>query len=125
MLFGYGAPIISGTGKRLPILLGLKSLSEKKAIFEMEQGKEYLTFPGPGGYEVKVSPGSARIPLQRAMSGHVMAPFAAYDKLKSAGAMEEKQVLHANAQSQRESQSSELVVPELAASTAANSASED
>ena len=89
----------------------------------MEQGKEYLTFPGPGGYELKMSPGSVRIPLQRAMSGHLMAPLVAYNKLKSVGVAVEKQVLHASAQSQQESQSKKPVVPEPVAGTATNSAS--
>ena len=63
--------------------------------------------------------------MERAMSGHLMAPLVAYDKLKSAGEMDEKQVLHANAQSQHGSQSSEPVVPDPVASTTANSASGD
>ena len=71
-------------------------MSARRAILEMEEGKEFLTFPGPGGYTLTDSPGSIRIPLVRAMSGHLMAPLDYYDKVpKTTGVVEEKSVLHA------------------------------
>lgn len=94
--FDFETPIVGGSGKHLPIILGLKSMSAKKSVLEMEEGKEFLSFPGPGGYKVEWSPGTVRIPLRRAMSGHLMAPLVAYDQLKTrTGVIEEKQVLHA------------------------------
>ena len=70
----------------------------------MEDGKQFLTFPGPGGYKLETSPGSVRIPLQKAMSGHLMAPLVAYSKLKKMTGIvpDDKQVLHANASGQVE-----------------------
>ena len=40
----------------------------------MIEGREYLTFPGPGGYQVEWSPGTRRYKLELATSGHLMLP---------------------------------------------------
>ena len=54
-------------------------MAEKSGVLEMANGKERLTFPGPGGYKIEWMPGAVHIPLQRAQSGHLMAPLDAYD----------------------------------------------
>ena len=69
--FVFQAPTVEGSGRSLPALLGLKSLSSKNAVLEMTPNEEYLTFPGPGGYHVVWEPGAVHIPLERAPSGHL------------------------------------------------------
>ena len=83
-LFELETPLIGGTGSQLPIIIGLKTMSDKNGVLEMGRGRERLTFPGPGGYEIKWAPDAVHIPLERAKSGHLMAPLTAYDKLPTA-----------------------------------------
>ena len=47
----YEAPAVTGAGRDLPALLGLRSMSKQKGVLEMTEGQEYLTYPGPGGYK--------------------------------------------------------------------------
>ena len=56
-------------------------MTARNGVLEMGNGKEMLTFPGPGGYEIRWAPGAVHMPLKRAMSGHLMAPLTHYDKL--------------------------------------------
>lgn len=105
-------PIIGGSGKHLSIILGLKSMSARRTILEMEEGKEFLTFPGPGGYTLTASPGSIRIPLVRAMGGHLMALLDHYDKVpKATGVVDEKSVLHAVEQTPSPPNKGDLTYP--------------
>ena len=67
-------PIVSGNGKHLPIILGLKSMSARDGVLEMKDGGECLTFPGPGGYKIEWSPGTKRLPMVPAPSGHLVIP---------------------------------------------------
>ena len=96
VVFDLETPMVEGSGKNLPIVLGLKSMSARNAVLEMGEGRECLTFPGPGGYKIVFEGEPTRIPLKRAMSGHLMAPLVSYKLLnKNSGVAEEKQVLHA------------------------------
>ena len=56
LLHEYHAPTVGGAGKELPALLGLESMSKRNAVLEMENGKEYLTYPGPGSYKIRMVP---------------------------------------------------------------------
>ena len=47
----------------------------------MSEGSEYLTFPGPGGYQVEWSPGTRRYKLERATSGHLMLPCDSFNQV--------------------------------------------
>ena len=70
---GQGSQQVSnGSGSQLPLIVGLKSFKTKNAVLELEDGKEIMTFPGPGGYQINWSPGTVRIPMEQAMSGHLM-----------------------------------------------------
>ena len=87
-LFDYEVPLIDkdpkvphSTGHQLPLIVGLKSLKAKRAVLELEDGKEMLTFPGPGGYTINWSPGTVRLPMSKAMSGHLMVSCAHYDQV--------------------------------------------
>ena len=82
-MHSFCTPVVSGTGKHLPALLGLRSLTAKSAILEMTPGKECLTFPGPNGYRIKCEPGALRIPLVRAPSGHLVIPTDKFQELKA------------------------------------------
>ena len=44
VLHEYHAPVIGGTGKGLPALLGLQSMSRQNAVLEMANGCEFLTY---------------------------------------------------------------------------------
>jgi len=82
--------VIGGHGKALPALLGLQSLTRQNAVLEMAPENEYLTIPGPGGYNVNRSPGTVRYKLERAVSGHLILPCDEYDKVsKDVGGVEE------------------------------------
>ena len=59
-LHEFRVPVVGGTGKGLPALLGLQSMSRQNAVLEMATGAEYLTLPGPGGYTMPWSAGTAR-----------------------------------------------------------------
>ena len=78
-------PIVEGDeGKRLPGLLGLRSMEQLNAI--LDTGKRELIIPGPGGVTIEVSAGSIRIPLEKAPSGHFVMQVDAYEQLAPAAA---------------------------------------
>ena len=56
----------------LPALLGLKSLSKLKSLIDTHN--KQLIFVGPGGYSLKLSPGSKVYKLHSAPTGHLMLP---------------------------------------------------
>ena len=72
----FTAPVISDSD--LPPLLGLKTLRTYRAILDMSGSKAELILPGPGGFELKLSPGSARLPLKMSPSGHLILPITNY-----------------------------------------------
>ena len=65
----------------LPGLLGLASLESRKAIIDI--GNRRLVFPGAGGYELKLSPGSTVMALEKAESGHLLLPCTEWKKAKA------------------------------------------
>jgi hypothetical protein len=81
LMHNFSAPTVTGAGKELPALLGLQSMSKQNSVLEMAEGHEYLTLPGPGGYSVTWSPGTARYKLERAPSGHLILPCDEYRKV--------------------------------------------
>ena len=56
-------------------------MKEKRALIDTFTGRIYLV--GPGGYEIKLSPGSKRLPLQRSEQGHQMLPCTRYSTSSS------------------------------------------
>ena len=72
-------PIVTGAGKDLPGLLGLKSLEAQRAI--LDTSGQTLISPGPGKVEISLPPGSLCIPLQKAPSGHLVMVLDAYQKI--------------------------------------------
>lgn len=69
----YTAPMISES--MLPPLLGNKTLSRMGVVLDCGSGK--LIVPGPGGIEVKMSPGSHVFELEFTSSGHWVLPVQA------------------------------------------------
>ena len=51
-------------------------MEQQKAIIDTH-GQKYIV-PGPGGVEMKLSPGSKIYNLKKAMSGHLMLPITNY-----------------------------------------------
>ena len=67
----YTAPVIAGSN--LPLLLGLKSLMAKRALLDTHG--RLLIIPGPGGVEIKCSPGTVALQLEMSESGHLILPL--------------------------------------------------
>ena len=67
----YTAPIIQDS--MLPPLLGNRTLRKMQVIMDCGTGK--LIIPGPGGIEVKLSPGSKVYDLELTNSGHWVLPL--------------------------------------------------
>ena len=67
----YTAPIIQDS--MLPPLLGNRTLRKMQVIMDCGSGK--LILPGPGGVEVKMSPGSKVFDLELTSSGHWVLPL--------------------------------------------------
>ena len=86
-MFDLQTPVVGGSGSHLPIIVGLKTMSDNMGVLEICEGKERLAFPGPGGYKIEWSPGTVFMPLERACSGHLMMPLTAYDKLPVQGGL--------------------------------------
>ena len=66
----FTAPMVPDS--ELPAILGHKSLAFLNGI--VDTGAQKLVIPGPGGYQVTLSPGSQIINLERTDSGHVLMP---------------------------------------------------
>ena len=66
----FTAPIVSGPGKDLPGLLGLRSLEGQRAI--IDTGSREFILPGNSDVKIDAPPGSIRIPLVKALSGHLV-----------------------------------------------------
>jgi len=69
----------------LPLILGLRSMSEKNGVLNMRAGAPTLTFPGSGGFAVKWSPGTRHFHLISAASGHLILPCDHFDKVQEKG----------------------------------------
>ena len=70
----YRTNIATGSGADLPAILGSASMQEKDSVIVLRKGKEFLAFPGPGGYKIEWSPGTRLLPMTTAPSGHLVVP---------------------------------------------------
>ena len=61
----------------LPALLGGRSLENLKVLLGCANNCMYLV--GPGGYELRLSPGSRKLNLERSSGGHWMLPCSQFD----------------------------------------------
>ena len=60
------------SSSELPALMGLNSISHHKILLDPFHKK--AIFPGPGGFQLSLSPGSAVFELERASTGHLLLP---------------------------------------------------
>ena len=70
----FQAPMIENS--RVPALLGNKSLKGRRSLLDTFQGILYTV--GPGGYELRLSPGSRQMSLEESHGGHWMLPCTEY-----------------------------------------------
>ena len=75
----YAAPIIPNS--EVPALLGLCTLKRKHAILNTSSNQ--LIIPGPGGVQIKLSPGSLVLQLESSPSGHLLLPVSNFRKQAS------------------------------------------
>ena len=71
----YTAPELPDS--RVPALWGQRSMKEKRCLIDTFTGRIYLV--GPGGYELKLSPGSIQHDLVESSAGHLMLPCSCFD----------------------------------------------
>ena len=64
----------------LPALMGLETLEKNRALIDVSNRK--LIYVGPGGYELKLNPGSVAMSLEKVPSGHLLLPSAEWAALK-------------------------------------------
>ena len=79
LLGTYTTPTINGPSNVTGIL-GLLAIRGRRGI--IDTGKNKLYFPGPGGAQIQLSPGSETYDLIDAPSGHLLIPCCHYSKLK-------------------------------------------
>ena len=78
-LSSYTAPIIPES--QVPSLLGLTTMTRQRVVLDLVHDK-WITL-GPGGMEMKLSPGSQVLALKRASTGHIMLPCSEWDKVNA------------------------------------------
>jgi len=67
----------------LPALMGLETLEKNRALIDVANRK--LIYVGSGGYELKLSPGSVTMSLEKVPSGHLLLPTSEWASLKATG----------------------------------------
>jgi hypothetical protein len=109
----FDTPLVGGTGEDLPSILGLKSIKGKQGVIQTADGKEMLSFPGPGGYEIKWSPGTQHFKLKSAPSGHLVMPLGDFSKVNPSrgGVADQPTIFHATAEASSVSWSPENGLP--------------
>jgi len=50
----FQANVATGSGSDLPAILGAASMQEKDGVLCLRKGKEFIAFPGPGGYAIQM-----------------------------------------------------------------------
>jgi hypothetical protein len=85
----FTANIATGSGENLPAILGTNSMKQMDSVLCLRDGKEFIAFPGPGGYSINWSPGTRLLPLKQAESGHLIVIVDHYDELTTAENPEE------------------------------------
>ena len=92
----FEAPCVEGIGRDLPMIWGLRSMTEKGGVVEINKDRKIFTIPGPGGYEIKWAPGAVHIPMETALSSHLMVPCDHYHDVPAKTGLPPKEVtLHA------------------------------
>ena len=71
-------------------------MGEKHGVLETSPKGRFLTFLGPGGYEITWAPGAIRIPLEVTPSGHLAFTLDNFGTLQTTkgGIIKEEVILH-------------------------------
>ena len=77
----YTAPIV-GEDSELPMLLGLQTLRQSRALLDMVNLRLY--FLGPDGADIKAGPGSNEFQLEISPSGHLVLPTSNFEAMAAA-----------------------------------------
>ena len=77
----FRANVARGVGKNLPAILGATSMRAKDAVLVLRENREFLAFPGQGGYKIEWSPGTRLLPLTYSPSGHMVITCDHFDDL--------------------------------------------
>ena len=72
----YEAPELPDS--KTPALLGQISMRKLRTLIDTFSHKMYLV--GPGGYEIRLSPGSEMLPLEESPMGHLMLPCSRFEQ---------------------------------------------
>jgi hypothetical protein len=99
----FESPVLPNSGT--PALLGQKSLKNMQAVLDCYNNKLYRI--GPGGYEMKLSPGSVVYDLEESHSGHLMLPCSRFAPRPN----QQQEVEHFAAGAETGSSSSSFVGP--------------
>eukprot|EP00959_Pyramimonas_sp_CCMP1952_P272918 5705116-Pyramimonas_sp.AAC.1 len=67
----YSANVAEGSGENLLAILGLRSMSNMRAILILEQGHEKMIIPGVEMYKVLLGEGCRALDLMKTPSGHL------------------------------------------------------
>jgi len=76
----FRTPVLEGAGSGIPGLWGLKSQQRVRAMIDTGGGA--VIVPGPGGFQMQLSPGSQVIRCEPAMSGHMMIPISDFKRVQ-------------------------------------------
>ena len=79
LLDDFTSPVIPDSD--VPGLLGLCTIQRLRGLIDTFNDPPKLYCCGPGGYEIKLSPGSREFPLFGAPSGHMILPTSEFDKI--------------------------------------------
>ena len=79
----YHASVIPGS--ECPGLLGLNPMRKQRVLLDLFN-ERYISV-GPGGYELKLSPGSISLPTEFAPTGHLMLPISNWQQVKGRSEM--------------------------------------
>ena len=85
----YHASVIPNS--ECPGLLGLQPMRKQRVLLDLFN-ERYISV-GPGGYELKLSPGSVSLPTEFAPTGHLMLPISNWQQIKGRSEM----IFHADA----------------------------
>ena len=80
-LHDFTTPVIPDSD--VPGLLGLQSVQRLRGVIDTFSDPPRMFCCGPGGYEIKLSPGSSTFPLFAAPSGHLILPTSEFDKINA------------------------------------------
>jgi len=76
-LASYKAPMIDGS--EVPPLLGLESMKQHRVLLDLVHNKFIMV--GQGGFDLKLSPGSTVLQMQKAKTGHLMLPASEWSRI--------------------------------------------